>query len=232
MTLNNEKGIYKAMNEALKSIAPVGKDSMNEVQRFKFRGIDATIQAVNPALAGYGIIVTADVIDYKHYAGQTSKGAATNNVVVKMEYTFHALDGSFLQVSTIGEAMDMGDKAFTKAQSVALRICLLNTFCIPTGDVDPDATSYERGAPIEQQTVIENPKPNKDEPRRSATKGAVRTLTADETTRLIEILGIIVETNEIDILRKYWDSEKDFLDVPIMGTTLKDALNVRAEFLK
>jgi hypothetical protein len=73
----------------------------------------------------------------------------------------------------------------------------------------------------------------KDEPRRSATKGtAVRTLTADETTRLIEILGIIVETNEIDILRKYWDSEKDFLDAPIMGTTLKDALNVRAEFLK
>jgi hypothetical protein len=72
-----------------------------------------------------------------------------------------------------------------------------------------------------------------NEPRRSATKGtAVRTLTADETTRLIEILGIIVETNEIDILRKYWDSEKDFLDAPIMGTTLKDALNVRAEFLK
>jgi hypothetical protein len=208
MTLNNEKGIYKAMNEALKSIAPVGKDSMNEAQRFKFRGIDATIQAVNPALAGYGIIVTADVIDYKHYAGQTSKGAATNNVVVKMEYTFHALDGSFLQVSTIGEAMDMGDKAFTKAQSVALRICLLNTFCIPTGDVDPDATSYERGAPIEQQTVIETPKPIN--------------YTNEQVNDAIEATLQVATINDLTELKMFFDGAKsaDLISIPINGTTL------------
>ena len=43
-----------------------------------------------------------------------------------------------------GESMDFGDKGAPKAMSVAYRIALLQTLCIPTDDPDPDSQSYER----------------------------------------------------------------------------------------
>ena len=43
-----------------------------------------------------------------------------------------AEDGSYEEVTTFGEAIDFGDKAFNKAMSQALKYCLFQVFCIPT----------------------------------------------------------------------------------------------------
>jgi len=45
------------------------------------------------------------------------------------------------------ESMDSGDKATAKAMSVAYRTALLQTLCLPTDDVDPDAETYVRSEP-------------------------------------------------------------------------------------
>jgi hypothetical protein len=66
------------------------------------------------------------------------------HVKVMVRYTFHAPDGSSLETIVPAESFDSGDKATAKAMSVAFRTCLLQTLCLPTDDVDPDATSYER----------------------------------------------------------------------------------------
>jgi len=42
--------------------------------------------------------------------------------------------------------MDSGDKATAKAMSVAFRTALLQSLSLPTDEVDPDATSYERSS--------------------------------------------------------------------------------------
>jgi hypothetical protein len=65
-----------------------------------------------------------------------------------------------------------------------------------------------------------------DEPRKMPTK--VRTFTPEQLDHLGKLLAMIADENDIDTLRRYWDEEKDFLDVQINGTTLKDALNLRA----
>ena len=59
----------------------------------------------------------------------------------------------------------------------------------------------------------------------------VRTLTPEQLERLEGILKLIGETNDVDNLRIIWNQEKDFLDMKVAGTTLKDALNKRVQEL-
>ena len=66
---------------------------------------------------------------------------------VEVEFTFHGPDGSTIVCSALGEASDAGDKATSKAHSVAFRTALLQALCIPTDEPDPDASSHERAAP-------------------------------------------------------------------------------------
>ena len=51
---------------------------------------------------------------------------------MKGNYKITAEDGSCEEVTTFGEAIDFGDKAFNKAMSQALKYCLFQVFCIPT----------------------------------------------------------------------------------------------------
>jgi len=62
-------------------------------------------------------------------------------------------------------------------------------------------------------------------------KHEVRTLTPEELTRIEKVLEEIYAINEIPVLRKIWTDEKDFLDIKVKGTTLKDALNKRVQEL-
>jgi hypothetical protein len=52
-------------------------------------------------------------------------------------------------MQVVGEAFDTGDKAAPKAQSVALRVALINALAIPTEDpsMDADRNSYEIATP-------------------------------------------------------------------------------------
>ena len=60
---------------------------------------------------------------------------------------------------------------------------------------------------------------------------AVRTLTPEELERLEKILDLIMETNDVTRLREIWTDEKDFLDIKVKNTTIKDALNKRVQEL-
>ncbi len=49
--------IYKAIIGAMKDIGAVGKNQRNTQQNFMFRGIDAVMNAINPALIKNGIFI-------------------------------------------------------------------------------------------------------------------------------------------------------------------------------
>jgi hypothetical protein len=51
-----------------------------------------------------------------------------------------------VQAIVPGEAMDSGDKAVSKAMSVAFRIALIQALNLPTGEPDADSQSYERSS--------------------------------------------------------------------------------------
>ena len=60
---------------------------------------------------------------------------------------------------------------------------------------------------------------------------AVKTLTPEQVATLEVILAEIYETSEVSRLREIWTEQKEFLDSPVKGTTLKDALNKRVQEL-
>src|SRR3546814_4863143 len=74
----------------------------------------------------------------------TSTGKPTREVTVSATYRFYGPAGDYIEAAIPGESLDSGDKGTAKAMSVAYRIVLLQSLCIPTDDRDPDQASYER----------------------------------------------------------------------------------------
>lgn len=135
--------VYQAITAVAAQVGAVGKDGINQAQKFKFRGIDAVVNAVSPAMRKHGLVIFPVVESVKRGTAQTSKGGTMNTVEVIAGYVFTGPDGSSFTAKVPGEAFDSGDKATAKAMSVAFRTALLQTFALPTDEVDPDAESHE-----------------------------------------------------------------------------------------
>lgn len=139
--------VHEALSRVMGAVQAIGKGDRNQGQGFNFRGIDAVMNAVGPALREHGVIVLPNVRNRWVETYQTRNGATMRNVTLDVEFTFVGPDGSELLCATMGEAADAGDKATPKAHSVAFRTALLQALCVPTDEPDPDASSHERAAP-------------------------------------------------------------------------------------
>ena len=134
--------VYQALIAAMADVGAVGKTDYNKQQNFAYRGIDAVMNAVSPVFQKHGIIVVPehDVIDTTERT--SNAGGALRFVQLRSKFRFYGPAGDFVEATTIGEAMDSGDKAVNKAQSIALKYALFTVLCIPTGD-DPDAETHD-----------------------------------------------------------------------------------------
>lgn len=139
--------VHQALNKVMGEVQAVKKDSKNQAQKFNFRGIDAVINAVGPALRKHGVTVLPEDVDVHRSNGTTSNGKQTAEVVIKVTYRVYGPAGDSIHGKVAAEAMDFGDKAIAKAMSVAYRTFLLQALTIPTDDPDPDGESFERGVP-------------------------------------------------------------------------------------
>lgn len=139
-----EKKIYQAINSIMKEIGAIGKNQKNQQQNFMFRGIDAVMNAISPALIKYKVFVVPEVLEQIREERQTKTGSNLIYSVCKMKYTFYAEDGSFVEAVVVGEGMDSGDKATNKAMSIAFKYACFQVFCIPTEEMkDPDEECHE-----------------------------------------------------------------------------------------
>lgn len=137
--------IVQALVAVKSDVGAVGKSERNQQQGFQFRGIDAVLNAVSPALIAHGVIVapvatSADFGTVEVGSRRTPMGHCRVNVT----YRFYGPAGDHLDVQVAAESMDSGDKATAKAMSVAYRIALLQALSLPTDEPDPDSQSYER----------------------------------------------------------------------------------------
>lgn len=139
--------VHQALSKVMGDVQAVKKDSKNQAQRFNFRGIDAVMNAVGPALRKYGVTILPEDVEVHRSNGTTASGKQTAEVVVKVTYRIYGPAGDSIHGKVAAEAMDFGDKAIAKAMSVAYRTFLLQALTIPTDEPDPDSESYERGAP-------------------------------------------------------------------------------------
>ena len=142
--------IYSLIGKAMDEIGAISKDSYNQQQKFKYRGIDAVMNALNPVMRKYGLFVTPEVLDHKREERQTSSGGRLIYSILTMRYTMYAPDGSNVSAVVIGEGMDRGDKASNKAMSVAMKYAMFQLFCIPTEEmVDPDSETPPESKPVQ-----------------------------------------------------------------------------------
>lgn len=138
--------IIQALNAARAEVGAVRKDSKADPKLggYQFRGVDAVVNATSGILAKHGVLVVPEVLAVERATTQSRQGASMLNVYVTTRFTFYGPAGDSVSATVLGEAADAGDKATAKAQSVALRVALLQTLLLPTDDVDPDAEGYQR----------------------------------------------------------------------------------------
>ena len=143
------KMIQSALIEAMREIATTGiaKSSKADLggAKVNYRGIEAAMNGMCLVLIKCGISVTPTYSDLTITERAKAEGKATRFVTIKGSFTFAAADGSSVVCVTYGEAMDSGDKATTKAQSVAFRTALFQQFVVPTMAMDPEEDGDDEG---------------------------------------------------------------------------------------
>lgn len=145
----DKKNIYETISAVMAEIGSIGKESKNSQQGFMYRGIDAVMNAINPALVKHKLFVVPEVLNQRREERQTAKGGNLIYSVCTIKYTFYAEDGSSVSATVIGEGMDSGDKATNKAMSVAFKYACFQVFCIPTEEMkDPDAETMPPSKPV------------------------------------------------------------------------------------
>lgn len=132
--------IYEAIPKIMADMEAVGKNGYNSQQKFRFRGIDDVMNAINPVLVKHHVFTVPEVLEQTREHRTTASGGQLNYSLLKMRFSFYAPDGSHVDAVTLGEGMDSGDKASNKAMAIAYKYALFQVFCIPTEDMtDPDS---------------------------------------------------------------------------------------------
>lgn len=140
------KSVHAAWADVMSELIAISKGEKYEGQGggFMFRGIDRVMNAVGPVLRENRVIVIPCAVSLESERYTTKGGTGMRNVTVQMQYTVTGPDGDSFVGSAYGEAADSGDKATSKAESVAYRTFLLQALTIPTHDPEPDMNVHER----------------------------------------------------------------------------------------
>ena len=123
------------------------KDQRNDVGgRYNFRGVDAVVNAVGPALRRHGVLMLpTKILSLEQRESRTSGGKVMQDVTVTVQWTVIGPKADQLPLlESAGQATDTSDKGTAKAISVAQRVLLLTSLQIPTQSPDVDR-GHERG---------------------------------------------------------------------------------------
>jgi hypothetical protein len=135
--------------EIMKEVQAVSKKERNEAQKFNFRGIDAVLNVVGPALRKAGGFLVPNVLEKVYDVAPTKSGGFQTVVRLSVEFSIYGSEGEPVSGIVAAEAFDTSDKATAKAMSVALRTWLLQVLALPTDEPDADSFYPELGgAPV------------------------------------------------------------------------------------
>ncbi len=136
--------IYERLAAIMADVPAIGKNSQNQEQRYRFRGIDDVYNYLHPLFVRYQVFTTSEILNKNREVWTNKNGTIMIEYSLQVQYRFTAIDGSFVETQAMGQAMDSSDKASNKAMSMAHKAAMLQIFMIPTLDIeDADATSPE-----------------------------------------------------------------------------------------
>lgn len=137
--------VHEIITDVRRDIGVIGKAERNTQQGFMFRGVDTILNRVGPAMEAHGLNCYPVLKTLESRDITSSKGTRMREVTVVVAYHYVGPEGDEIVAEVPGESADAGDKAVSKAMSVALRTAHIQTFQIPTGHADPDSQSMTRG---------------------------------------------------------------------------------------
>lgn len=144
--VTKKKNIYAAINAVMRDIGSIRKDETNDFDHYKFRGIDAVYNAIQPALVKNGVFIVPDLQDINQEERTSGNNKTMIYTTVKVRFTLYAEDGTSISGVFPGEAMDRSDKSTNKAMTAAYKYMIFELFTIPTEDnQDADKESPEAG---------------------------------------------------------------------------------------
>lgn len=138
--------IFGLIPLVMNDVGAIGKDGVNEFDNYKFRSIDDVYNKLQPVLAKHKVFFVPNVIESSEERFQTDKGKSQVRVKLRVKYQIFADDGSSIEATVDGEAVDRSDKATNKALTAAFKYLLIQVFCIAVkglDDADADAESPE-----------------------------------------------------------------------------------------
>lgn len=139
-----EKLIYGKMVSILKETKAISKSEKNQQQGFKFRGIDNVMNELHEIFSKNEVFILQEVQGFTTENRITKSGGTNTFTRATIKFKYVTTDGSFVETTNVGEAMDSGDKGMNKAMSIALKYSLLQMFLIPTEEQkDSDSTTPE-----------------------------------------------------------------------------------------
>jgi len=138
----NHANIGEAFLAIMKEVGYVQKLGKNTMQNYKYAGEAQLIEALRPALIKHGVIMypsrAVEVVDAV-VVGSPDKEKKTFRTVINYSFTYlHVASKTSIDVASIGEGVDTGDKSAYKAATGALKYALRQPFLIETGD-EPEA---------------------------------------------------------------------------------------------
>lgn len=139
--------IQTALIGAMRDIAKIGIAKLGKADtgaaKYNFRGVDQAMNEMSPILVNNGITVTPRYSELSIQERAKDGGKFSRFATVKGSFTFSAKDGSNVVAEAYGEAMDSGDKATIKAQSVSFRTVLFQQFIVPLMAMDTELEGNE-----------------------------------------------------------------------------------------
>ena len=66
------KNIYQTISDVMAEIGFIGKDTKNQMQGFMYRGIDAVMNALNPALIKHKLFIVPEVLEQTREESSTT----------------------------------------------------------------------------------------------------------------------------------------------------------------
>jgi len=226
----NQPQIFSLLSKVMEDAGAVKKSDFNSHQKFNFRGIDAVINAVSPALRKHGVVVVPTVITSDYESVQVGQNRTVmGHARITITYTFYAPDGSNVAATVSAESMDSGDKATAKAYSVAFRTALLQTLCLPTDEADPDSDTYERSAhdapPKEQATRTARPTQTAQPKRTPVGSAGTGKITQPQTKFINDLLGHI--DGDAELITDLYGKTLDALSFEDATACIAQLLSVR-----
>ena len=184
--------IYESITKIMEEVPAIGKNQVNTQQKFKFRGIDDVMNALQPILAKNKVFIVPEILEQIREERTTKSGSGLIYSICKIRYRFYAEDGTFIEAITIGEGMDSGDKATNKAMAIAMKYALFQVFCIPTEEMkDPDGETPEESnkkvPQNQQEQVKQTSQSNKENMQELITEQQSKTIFAMMVSKGLDV---------------------------------------------